>query len=84
MQTPDGHLRQLGELSDLLRGEVPQEELNQMDAEQMMHAARRLKEAETGKPHPVFHVGEELELKGGRFRVHAIRRKQLVLKPVVY
>ena len=31
----------------------------------------------------VFKVGEELEIKGSRFRVHAIKPKKLILKLLV-
>lgn len=42
------------------------------------------KEKETGKPHPVFSVDEVVELKGGRFRIHAIKKNRLILKPIKY
>ena len=45
--------------------------------------SQRLERA-TGKPHPTFLVGEELMIKGGRFRVHKILRNRMMLKPVKY
>ena len=42
------------------------------------------KERETGKPHPVFTKGEELEIKGGRFKVHQLLKDRLILKPIKY
>ena len=41
-------------------------------------------ERETGKPHPVFTKGEELEIKGGRFRVHQLLKDRVILKPIKY
>ena len=41
-------------------------------------------ERETGKPHPVFTEGEELEIKGGRFRVHRLLKNRVILKPIKY
>lgn len=42
------------------------------------------KERTTGKPHPVFVVGEELEIKGARWRVRDIKKNRMTLKPVRY
>lgn len=42
-------------------------------------------EAATGKPHPIFHEGEVLEIKGGKWKVASIlKRGRMVLKAVPY
>ena len=41
-------------------------------------------ERKTGKPHPIFVKGEELEIKGGRFKVSQILKDRLILKPIKY
>ena len=38
----------------------------------------------TGKPHPIFVVGEEVMIKGGMFKVHKLLRNRMVLKPIKY
>ena len=38
----------------------------------------------TGKPHPIFVVGEEVMVKGGMFKVHKIMKNRMMLKPIKY
>ncbi len=54
------------------------------DASEARELAEKL-EALTDKVHPVFTEGEELEIKGGKWRVHKIlSRGRMVLKTVPY
>jgi len=42
-------------------------------------------EEETGKPHPIFHEGEVLDIKGGKWKVVSIlKRGRMMLKAVPY
>lgn len=36
----------------------------------------------TAASHPIFELGQTVEVCGGLYRVHAIRKSQLVLKPI--
>ena len=78
MQTPEGNFKLLDDLIEL-----PPEMDAKKQLEELEKKAREL-EASTGKPHPVFEVGEEVEIKGGKFRVHKILRNRLMLKPIKY
>lgn len=54
------------------------------DGEEARTLAEKLVEL-TGKPHPVFTVGEVVEIKGGKWKVHKIlSRGRMVLKTVPY
>ena len=81
MQTPEGNFQTLKDLV----GDEELEKLASLDGQlvELQQKANRL-EKESGKPHPVFVVGEEIEIKGGRFRVHKILRNRLMLKPIRY
>lgn len=58
----------------LLRGEL--------DA---LEEKRDALEAETGKPHPIFHEGKIVEIEGGKWRVTKIMsRDRMVLKAHPY
>ena len=41
-------------------------------------------ELKKSKPRPVFFEGEELIIKGGKFKVHGIRPKKIILKSLGY
>jgi hypothetical protein len=82
MQGPDGQIKGLVDI-------FTKDQLDRMGGPEQQLANLKQKalglEQETGKPHPVFEVGEVVEVKGGKFRVHQIKgRKRLVLKPVKY
>jgi hypothetical protein len=69
---------------------LPEEALDRVEdlsLEEQFHSlktkAKEL-ERETGKAHPVFRVGEEVELKGGKFRVANITRKGIRLLAIPY
>ncbi len=81
MQTPEGEFKTLNDLV----GKEELEKLESLDGQlAALHQKSAKLESESGKPHPVFVVGEELEIKGGRFRVHKILRNRLMLKPIKY
>ena len=54
------------------------------DADEARELSEKL-EAMTDKPHPVFTVGEELEIKGGKWKVQKIfPRGRMLLKTLPY
>ena len=81
MQQPDGQIKPLTDF-------FTKKQIDEMGGPEQQLANLRQKsqelEEKTGKPHPVFEVGEELELKGGKFVVHKIRGKRLILKSIRY
>lgn len=82
MQQPDGQIHGLADV--FTKEQLEAMSGNEQHLANLKQRAREL-EAETGKPHPVFEVGEVVEIKGGKFRVHQIKgRKRLVLKPIKY
>jgi len=81
MQTPEGNFKKLADLFNKEQLEGIKSLENQLST--LQQKAKSLQE-ETGKPHPVFIEGEELDIKGGKFRVHRIARNRLILKPIKY
>jgi hypothetical protein len=73
MQQPNGTMKVYkGDLTDV------EEQVQSLKAR-----ARKL-EKETGKAYPVFRVGEEVELKGGKFKIVSITKKGLRLRAIPY
>ena len=83
MQSPEGHLELSDEMKKLLGKEKTIGEVVEDQLSGLRKKAASL-ERETGKPHPIFTVGEELEIKGGRFKVHLLMKDRLILKPIKY
>ena len=53
--------------------------------EEVLRGLQAEMEAATGKPHPIFHEGEVLEIKGGKWKVLSIlKRGRMLLKAVPY
>ena len=78
MQQPDGFFKQLsGEERDRVLGIFGSEK-------KALEAESRQLERETGKPHPVFAQNEEIEIKGGKFRILSIKKNRMILKPIPY
>lgn len=57
---------------------IPFDELS--DAQKQSTKLEKL----TGKPHPVFTIGEELTIKGGKWRVTGFRGNRLFVKAIPY
>ena len=88
MQTPDGKLVPLptSKLAKLVEDKKVADSIGRqrrMELEKAKKKAHEL-EKETGKMHPIFVVGEELTIKGGRFKVHKILKNRMMLKPIKY
>lgn len=64
----------------------PDGRIEQFPADEALKALEEShrRERETGKAHPVFHIGEELTIKGGKWRVHSFRQNRMVLKAIPY
>jgi len=66
-------------MQNLQTGEMAElpSDYNELEGQKMQEARDRLIDRE--KQGPVFHVGEVIDLKGGRFKVHSIGKLGLVL-----
>ena len=62
----------------------PDGRIERFDDGAMAEVESKIREGLTGKPHPVFFIGEELTIKGGRWRVASFKRNRMILKAVPY
>lgn len=81
MQDPNEGV--MKELPEVLKDNTIDRSNPEKELENLKKAAKELESA-SGKPHPVFSVGETVEVKRGKFRVHKILKNRLVLKPIKY
>jgi len=81
MQQPEGTINPITDF-------FSKEKLDKMkDIEDQLSSLRQKSvelEEKTGKPHPVFVQGEELQIRGGKFKVDKIEKDFLILKPIKY
>lgn len=62
----------------------PEGKLESFDEKKLAELESAAREQATGKPHPVFEVGEILTLKGGKWKVSRISTTRMYLDAVPY